>query len=187
MKSKATLRKEFAERRKKTENRKKKSKDIAASLISLPCFSSSQTVAIYKCMPCEVETDALIETMLHLGKRVCLPVCEENGKMEFYEITSLSDAENKSSLGIFEPSSREETKIRPESIDLAVIPGVCFDESKRRIGFGGGYYDRFLPKAKNAVKAALCFESQILKGEGIPSDEHDIKMDMLITEEKVYR
>ncbi|MBP2031753.1 5,10-methenyltetrahydrofolate synthetase [Clostridium algifaecis] len=80
---------------------------------------------------------------------------------------------------ILEPESTE-FKVDEKSIDLSYIPGVAFDSSGGRIGYGGGYYDRFLQKLeKNSKKIALCYDFQVL--DTVPTETHDIMIDSIIT------
>ena len=69
-------------------------------------------------------------------------------------------------------------------IDLMIIPGVCFDREKNRLGFGKGYYDRYLNN--NVKKMAICFEKQVLDKELLPVDRYDKKMDIIITDKNIY-
>jgi len=72
-----------------------------------------------------------------------------------------------------------------EEIDLVIVPGVVFDKNLNRIGFGKGYYDKILNRLKpSAKKVALAHDFQVL--EDIPAEEHDVKMDMIITEKNIY-
>ena len=87
----------------------------------------------------------------------------------------------KSAYGIMEPSGGEE--VLPEDLDVILVPLVCFDEDCHRLGHGGGYYDRFLKKT-NALKIGIAYEIQ--KEKDIPLEEHDVCLDMVITEKKIY-
>ena len=65
------------------------------------------------------------------------------------------------------------------------MPGLAFDKSFNRIGYGGGFYDRYLSQKNKLYKAALAYESQVL--EHIPAEDNDVKTDMIVTEESIYR
>ena len=86
----------------------------------------------------------------------------------------------KSNFGIYEPLDSEEI----DDIDLYIIPGICFDKYKNRIGFGKGFYDRVNYK-KGSIKIGICFEKQVFKGK-IITDSYDITMDKIITEKSIY-
>lgn len=186
MSNKCALRKEFIERRKSIQDKKLKSEKIAKNLISLPCFSQSHKIAIYYSLPQEAETTGLIEYMLKQNKEVYLPKVLSGTDMEFYRIASLNEVKEVNGLGIHEPNVNEKNRLDKSSLDLIIVPGVCFDESLNRIGFSGGYYDRYLENAERVVKVAICFDEQVLKGKSIDADRHDIKMDMIVTEKTIY-
>ena len=98
------------------------------------------------------------------------------------EITKESDL-MLNSFGYYEPKNI--SPVDPEEIDLVIVPGVVFDKSFNRIGFGKGYYDRILSKLKpSAKKVAIAHDFQVLQS--IPTEDHDIKMDMIITEETIW-
>ncbi len=104
--------------------------------------------------------------------------------MEFYEITS--DTEwNINEYGIKEPVSGENTKkLIPTSQTLCLMPGVAFDKNKHRIGYGGGYYDKYLSDKEKYITIALCFDFQIIDTE-IPSNEFDISPQYIATEKGI--
>ena len=87
-------------------------------------------------------------------------------------------------LGITAPDPEKSELLKPEDIDLVLVPLVAFDEEKRRLGHGGGYYDRYLPKCVKADLIAVAFEAQKL--EEIATDSYDVLMKTIVTEEKVY-
>src|SRR5690606_25232452 len=86
-------------------------------------------------------------------------------------------------FGVMEPPEKEEIVLK--DIDVVVVPGVAFDRNGYRIGYGAGYYDNFLPKLKSDAKnIAVAFEMQLR--DLIPVESHDVKMDMIITEQGIY-
>jgi len=85
--------------------------------------------------------------------------------------------------GILEPARSQIVPIEPNTIDLVIIPGIGFDKTGNRMGHGKGYYDRFLPLAKKAIRIGLCFEFQIK--DQIPTEPSDQKVDYIITEERI--
>jgi 5-formyltetrahydrofolate cyclo-ligase len=98
------------------------------------------------------------------------------------EIKSLDEL-SPGTFGILEPAG--EKGISPEEIDLVVVPGVAFDKRGNRMGYGAGYYDSFLPKLRPEVKkVAVAFEIQVT--DSLPAEEHDVKMDLIITENTIY-
>jgi len=132
--------------------------------------------------PGEVETITLIRNALAQGKRVCVPVIEP-GNEDLYTV-EIDNLDNLVSghFGILEPAANENHIRRIDSPwDLAVVPGVAFDRFGHRIGFGKGYYDRFLARAK-APKLALAFSFQVVSPfETLP---YDVRMDLILTEKE---
>ena len=126
----------------------------------------------------EVDTRPLIAEALAEGKRVAVPRCLPGGVMQACLICGLGDLQKVPPLGLWEPAEGAPV-LPPDEIDLALIPCIACDRSGRRLGQGGGYYDRFL-KDGAFLKAALCREA--LLQEALPAEEHDIIMDVVITE-----
>ena len=178
------LRTAFADRLKKTENKESKSLIIAQYLFDKNFYNAAGTVALYCSTPGEVDTRRIIKKCLADGKKVVLPKVTGKGTMIFCLIDSVDDISVIGKFGISEPAENCE-EIGSENLDLIVVPGVCFDLSKSRIGRGGGYYDRYLAECDSAIKVGICFDSQILKCSYIPCEKTDIKMDLIITEKEV--
>lgn len=116
-----------------------------------------------------------------------LPKTIENNNLEFYRILEYNDKYVKESkpFNIKEPIVENCKKYNKESIDLLIIPGLCFDYNKARVGYGKGYYDKYLEN-QTIRKIGICFEEQLLKDDYIKTNETDIKMDNIITELNVY-
>lgn len=158
---------------------------IIDKIYSLPQFSSAGLIMCYIDFRNEVKTIQFINTCLKSGKRVAVPlITEHDGIKTMYacEITNTTDDLETGYFGILEPV--KDRPVPAESIDLAIVPGVAFDKSLNRLGFGKGYYDRFLPYLKKQCpKIGIAFEIQI--ADFVPVSEYDIKMDMIITEERI--
>ncbi len=136
-------------------------------------------IAVYASFRSEPETGGLISELLKMGKTVCLPKCQKDSVMDMIPILSLLDVKS-GAYGIPEPVGEA---ISPEKIDLVLVPGCAFGKDMSRMGYGGGYYDRYLPKCKNAKKIGLCFEASVQ--EKVPRDQTDVFMDAFITEERL--
>lgn len=108
----------------------------------------------------------------------------EGEDMSFYEVEYIEDLV-KGRFGIYEPSSLSPKFM--DTVGICFVPGIAFDKSGNRIGFGKGYYDRFLKDKPQITKIGICYDFQLLKKVQIPSDEFDIKMDMIVTEKEVIR
>ena len=128
----------------------------------------------------EPNTLPVIEKALSQGKRLALPKTEKGGGMKAMVIESMAEL-SPGTFGIPEPSYKTR-ELLPEETDLVIVPGAAFDHLGHRLGRGGGYYDRWL-SGSFAVKVALTRERLIQ--ELVPTEEHDIMVDYLITEEKI--
>ncbi|MCG0274933.1 MAG: 5-formyltetrahydrofolate cyclo-ligase [Thermosediminibacteraceae bacterium] len=182
---KKELRCQFIEKRMKLsqEDVKKMSEKIISTLFSLDEFKKSKTVMLYVDFRNEVMTQKAIEDALAMGKRVVVPKTIKGQGLLAIEIKGTHELKP-GTYGVLEPEKNE--GLDPKLIDLVVVPGVAFDKRGYRLGYGGGYYDRFLPKLRpDAKKIALAFEIQI--AEYLPEDPHDIRMDAVITEKAVYK
>lgn len=178
--NKEELRKKYRIIRDNISSKEEKSKQIINNLISTKEYQNSKVIALYYSIKSEVRTEKLIEISLQAKKIVLLPKVEKNNLMNFYPIKSLNDVQN-GTFNIKEPISKE--IIGKEKIDLMIIPGICFDKNRNRIGYGKGYYDRYL-KETNIKKIGICYEEQIT--DNISPDSTDISLDNLITERNIY-
>ena len=129
----------------------------------------------------EPETRRIIEAALAAGKRVYLPKCIDEKHMKAVRIMPDTEFE-KGKYGIREPKQTDECAGEDE-IELAIVPCVSASRDCRRLGHGAGYYDVFLEKS-TAFKMCLCFEK--LLSDEIETDEHDVNMDLVVTEKGIY-
>ena len=175
---KAALRKHLLEKRDATsaELRDIASKQIHENLKKNPSFIDSQNIACYFPIGSEVNTHDIMLDILEQGKNLLLPrIIDEN--IEFYIVSNLEKLE-KGSFEIMEP---KDSCDRAKKIDCVLIPTVGVSKSGVRLGYGKGYYDRFLVSSY-AMRISLTYSKQIVKS--IPIDSHDIKMDWIITEDE---
>lgn len=150
--------------------------------VSLSEYEKAKTVFCYVGTREEIDTLPLLKDILKRGKRLGVPKCISKGIMKVYEIRNLESLE-KGAYGILEPAAGC-ILIEPEEIDLAFIPCLSCSIDGRRLGFGGGYYDRYLQHAR-FPGAVLCRSR--LMWEEIPMDTYDRRMDIVISEEKIVR
>lgn len=131
----------------------------------------------------EVDTAGIIQQMLEWGIQVSVPVCDPvTCTMTPSLISSLANCK-KNTYGILEPINTVHPDI---PLDAALIPGVVFSRDGHRIGFGKGYYDRFLSGLdKQPLKIGLCYDWQLT--EHLPHQSHDITMDRIITDERMLQ
>lgn len=179
--TKAQLRIRAARERREITDKAEKDGKIKDFLLSLNEYKKADLLLCYASLPEEIETDGIINAALGDGKRVALPRCADSkGNMAFYLIESLDEL----SVGTF--GVREPVPACPEVIDfknsLAVVPGLCFDMHGNRLGYGRGYYDRFL-KIYTSLSVGLCYNSLVKNN--IPVNDYDKKVALLITEEGI--
>ncbi len=165
-----------------------KSKKIIASLLDLPEIQKSSTIFVYVNFRSEVQTLPFLRWCIQQGKRVTVPVTlVDEKKLQAIRITDPDTDLGPGYCGIPEPvlNLRRTMEIDPGSIDVVVIPGSVFDRRGGRLGYGGGYYDRFLSQdAPEATRVALAYDLQLI--ETVDLQPHDQLMDRLITEKNSY-
>lgn len=164
-----------------------KSDLIMNKLMLLEEYTNAKTVFVYMSFKSEVSTTNLVKKMLDENKRVVIPYTDtKNTVIIPSELKSIDDDLILNSFGYYEPVYEKIKRVEPEEFDLIVTPGVVFDRNLNRVGFGKGYYDRILiRKRKDSKAVAVAYEFQVL--DEVPAEEHDIKMDMIITEERIYK
>lgn len=162
---------------------REKSLRIYRRLIDMPAYQRARRIACYVSIKNEVDTRTVIQKTIGSGKQVGVPVTREEGDMDFQAILGLSDL-RPVRYGLREPVPDPEMVLLPHTIDLILVPGTAFDPFGHRIGSGGGYYDRFLARTE-AVRIGLSYGFQII--DRVPAEPHDVKMDLIITENEVIR
>ena len=154
------------------------SQQIQQRFLTSDLFIRSNVFALYSPVRCEVDTADVIGAALNAGKKVVLPVVVSQA-LQFREIAGATDLVT-GAFGIAEP--RQECPQRlPEELDCIVVPGVAFDHSGRRVGYGKGYYDRTLHDLEGMGRlVGFCFDFQLVKQ--IVGEPHDVALDLIITE-----
>ncbi len=156
---------------------------IAGHLYKLPEYRRNNTVLLYVSKSIEVDTYALIEKALKDGKTVAVPRCMEGTRnMAFYCITSLNDLE-KGNFGVYEPKVDICVPLNDMKQGLCIVPGMVFDIKGYRLGYGKGYYDRFLSVFQGNV-VGLCYSNCICWQ--LPRGIYDKSVDILVTEKFVW-
>ena len=164
---------------------KEKTKEIENRLFEFANFLESKIALLYINNSCEVISLDIIKRCFDLYKIVVLPAPNTSQyEMKLMKIDNIDKDLKPGIKGILEPDA-DRCKIVPiESIDIAIIPGVAFDEKGGRIGSGDGYYDKLIPKLPITTrKVALAFESQILPQ--MPVESHDKHVDIIITDKRI--
>ena len=144
-------------------------------LAPLLCSERPLTVAVYAALPHEVDLLPLLEE--YPRHRFCFPRCGAQHRMAFHHVTDPAAQLAPAALGIPAPAE-ELPMVAPQEFDLVLVPGLAFTETGARLGYGGGYYDRFLPLCAHAHIAAAAFAEQMLPH--VPTDEHDIAISHII-------
>lgn len=187
MERKQDIRKELLKKRNSLteEQCQKYSKLIEEQLFSLNQYKNADTLLIYASYQKEVSTYGIIKSALQDGKRIFCPKVLGPGTMEFYEIISLEDI-IPGYKNIPEPKYTKFPYQNAEaSHTLIIMPLVGFDSYKNRLGYGGGFYDRYLQRFPDIERIGLGFECQKRNSE-LPTEETDLCPDFIITEQSIF-
>lgn len=158
---------------------------ILANLQASSEYQDADLVLTYVSMDSEVDTHGIIVEALESGKRVAIPRCTAEKTLEFVEISSLQGL-HQSRFGMLEPDASLPALKTPEFVgSVCLVPGLVFDGLGNRIGYGGGYYDRFLAFYPGH-KIALVRTRQLSCNE-LPHEAHDIAVDLLVTDQRIWR
>lgn len=152
---------------------------ICQRVLQDAAFQQAKTVFCYCATAEELDTRPILEQALADGKRLCLPRTRGKGMMDACEITDLAQLKP-AAYGILEPDASC-AAIEPAQIDLCIVPCLAADTQGFRLGYGGGYYDRFLPRTA-AMRMLLCADARVL--EQIPKEPFDVSCDLMITESR---
>ena len=181
---KKELRSYIKTKRKSVENKAEKDSLVAQNLLSLDEIKKAYTVLCYISLDDEICTDEIIRVLLDSGKSVGAPYCvDNNGNMDFYYITDFDDLRIQS-FGVREPVIEKCKKVTSFDNTIIILPGLCFDSNGNRLGYGKGYYDRFL-QIHSLISVGLCYNSLIVKK--VPTDMYDKKADIIVTENDIIR
>lgn len=169
---KAVLRKQLLQLRNALSKKENAYKSHQVFKQLLPYMQQAACVGIYKSFGSEVNTEEMIAYLLKHHKKTGVPVCEKEGIMQFFEIHEHTQYQ-KNSMGIWEPLF--ENMIHPSEFDLIIVPMLGFYEHQR-LGYGRGYYDRYLLQC-TAYKIGIAFSVQAIKFDEAP---YDIHMDKIL-------
>lgn len=136
----------------------------------------ARCVAIYAPLPHEVNLLPLLQE--YPQHRYAFPLCKPGRRLEFREVKAPESDLQPGAMNIPEPAPHTPI-VLPEQIDILIVPGVAFTRQGDRMGYGGGYYDRFIPRCSNAQVLALAFGEQLV--DSLPTEEHDLRIPHLIT------
>ncbi|MEW6595348.1 MAG: 5-formyltetrahydrofolate cyclo-ligase [Thermodesulfobacteriota bacterium] len=162
--------------------RQERSAAICARLWEIPAVAAGGTVMVYVSFRSEVETGPLIAEALRRGVTVAVPRTEVKAKrLAVYRLSDPGRELRPGYCGIMEPDPARAAPVEPAAIDVVILPGSVFDRHGGRLGYGGGYYDRFLAlEAPRALRVAVAFDMQVVAR--VPVLAHDMRLHWLVTE-----
>lgn len=168
--------------------RKEKSRNIQTLLTDHPVVTTADHLFIYVDFRSEVETMDFIRQLIKAGKTISVPVTLlEESRLLAVQLTDPDTQLEPGCYDIPEPTAERiaQATVDPATIDTVLIPGSVFDTGGGRLGYGGGYYDRFLTEsAPQAARVGVAFELQLV--DKVPMEPHDQYMDLLVTEQQIY-
>jgi 5-formyltetrahydrofolate cyclo-ligase len=158
--------------------------DILSRVTRLNQYANTDLLLVYVSTPIEVDTRRLIEVALADGKRVAVPRCVPDTRlMEFYEITSL-DQLSPGTFGVLEPDPNTATRLPEDPGGMCIVPALCYDEYGYRLGYGKGYYDRFL-SGYSGITVGICYAACV-RG-SLVYGRYDRPVELLVTERYIKR
>ena len=175
------LRQHLKERRRQLTERQKLSTAVQQQILNHPFLTETRHIASYQSLPDELDTWALNQELLSRGHRLALPVITPTlkGQMNFYTVSSLETL-RVNQYGIKEPLPDEKLKVRPDYIEVMLVPLLGFDLKGNRLGMGGGYYDRMLKKVSvSCLTVGLAFDEQEV--DALQNEPWDMPLDEVIT------
>jgi 5-formyltetrahydrofolate cyclo-ligase len=162
------------------ETRQRADGQITDALLGLPAWKNARTVGCYVALPDEAQTLNILQAGLKTGKILAAPVVTRKSEpLQFYQLASPQDLQP-GPMGILQPP--RDHLLLPENLDLLIVPGVGFDLLGQRLGYGGGYYDRYLSYFQQ-MTVALAYDLQVV--DRLPATPHDRKVQILLTETRV--
>ncbi|MCR5834857.1 MAG: 5-formyltetrahydrofolate cyclo-ligase [Selenomonadaceae bacterium] len=174
------MRREMLSRRKtiSLDERDKISRVLVEKFLSAEIYRASKVIMAYASTPEEIQLEKLFVECLADGKILAIPLIVGKGEMQAVIVPNMESLE----VGAFNIMTvKKDCRkiIEPAQIDCVIVPGAAFDVNGNRLGLGGGFYDRFLPRAVNAVKVAFAYDFQVV--DDLPTEIHDAKVDIVIT------
>lgn len=157
---------------------------ITRQLLKLEVFKEAAAIFLYAAFETEVQTICLDEQARLMGKKLAYPKIElSTGAMDFYEVQHFSELKLSKfkSMQILEPSPLQHKQIVPGLKDVVIVPGIAFDGYGNRIGYGGGFYDRYLKRYPDNYKIGICMAFQLTAP--IEAEVFDVKMDCILSEQ----
>lgn len=181
MYDKKALRPIFRKKRKNIKNKDLKNNAIMLNILNSEKILNADTVLIYASIESEVATFDIMDALFKSNKIIAVPKCIENGTMTFHIIDSLLNL-HPGKYGIPEPDGSSEMPLINDNT-VCIVPGLAFTIDGGRLGYGGGYYDRFLADHSGLFTIGLAYEELIT--DTLPVMSHDLKVNAIATEERM--
>lgn len=163
------------------QDRQRYDRKITRTVMALMSYKAAECILCYASMGSEIDTRALMEEALRQEKRLALPVTRRDKTITFHYVTDLG-ALAPGRYSIPEPDGAGEMFDGRER-SVCIVPGIAFDREGYRLGYGGGYYDRFL-HGYGGIKIGVCYHALLVRH--LPRGQYDISVDMIVTEKGVY-
>jgi 5-formyltetrahydrofolate cyclo-ligase len=166
--------------------RKKASLKIARTVCSLAAFRRAKSVLGFVSLSTEVDTAPILKNALKQGKTLVLPFVDlENKELKLFTVADLKTGLKKGPLGVRQPDPARAKPARLSDIGFMLVPGLAFDRSHRRLGRGGGFYDRLLKKRPGRTAAVSpAFSFQVFTN--VPHEKHDQTVGRVVTEKEMF-
>ena len=160
---------------------------ITNKLLQLDCIKNAKTIMLYLDFNNEVCTDNLIKKLISLDKIVASPITlKEERKLIPCQITNLEKGIQYGAYNIREPKPQCSPEIDIKKLDVVIVPAVAYDKNCYRLGYGGGFYDRFLENLReDATTIGIAFDLQIF--DEVPKEDHDAQLDYIVTESTILK
>lgn len=159
-----------------------KDEKVCRNLFLTNAFERAEQVLLYSATQIEIETAGIFEQAMRDGKRVLYPRCMDKGRMTYHYIDDLSQL-RPSAFNILEPISSA-PEYKSSNSDICIVPALAYDVEGYRMGYGGGFYDRFLT-AFRGTRIGICYADNIEKK--LPRGRFDVRVDILITDDGLFR
>lgn len=186
---KKILRREILAKRAKlgTDGNISLSEDIVNKLVESEFYQNARTIMTFISFGSEIDTHEFIKKGIADGKNISVPVTFHEGRIMKPSIIKSFDELEPGYFNILTPKQEFIRYIDPLEIDLIIVPGAVFDRSGYRVGYGGGYYDRFLSNEirSDIPKVGIAFDLQVV--DSVPKENHDIPVDYIITEIEIIK
>jgi 5-formyltetrahydrofolate cyclo-ligase len=170
------------------DERKRKQEAIEERLFDFANFMEAKIALLYLRRGCEVSTDDIIKKSIKKGKKVVLPLVDrENNKTTLFKIENIKDDVKMGPNDALEPDPERCKAVPPEQIDIAIVPGLAFDEKGGRIGLVDNFYDKFIARLPVTTrKVAIAFEEQVITQ--VPADSRSKYIDIIVTDKRtIYK